>query len=85
MSVRLRKWSNKEGKVEERWMVDVKMKLPGRQLRRVRDFSPVNTRRGAEAHERQIRAALQDGTFGKEVIAQEVPTFVRVRRTLSDL
>ena len=74
MSVRLRKWSNKEGKVEERWMVDVKVKLPGRQLRRVREFSPVNTRRGAEAHERQIRAALQDGTFGKEVIAQEVPT-----------
>ncbi len=55
-------------------MVDVKVKLPGRPVQRVRDFSPVNTRRGAEAHERQIRQAIQDGTFGKEVIAQEVPT-----------
>ena len=74
MSVRLRKWTSREGKIEERWMVDVKVKLPGRPVRRVRDFSPVNTRRGAQAHERQIRQALQDDTFGKDVIAQEVPT-----------
>src|SRR5262249_27368163 len=77
MSVRLRKWTNKKGKVEERWMVDVKLKLPGRAVQRVRDFSPVNTRRGAEQHERQIRQALIDGTFEMEVETenkQPVPT-----------
>ena len=67
MSVRLRKWTNAEGKVVERWMVDVKIKEPGTgKVIRVRDFSPVDTRRGAEQHERQIRQRILDGTFGKE-------------------
>ncbi len=33
---------------------------------RVQDYSPVNTKRGAEEHERQLRAALQAGTYRKE-------------------
>ena len=74
MSVRLRKWKNKEGTVEERWIVDVQVDLPGEGIKRVRDFSPINTRRGAEQHERQIRQALQDRTFGKEPSTKEVPT-----------
>jgi len=73
MSVRLRKWTNKEGKVEERWMVDVKLKLPGRAVQRVRDFSPLNTRRGAEQYERLIRQALLDGTFGREDQTENKP------------
>jgi integrase len=72
MSVRLRKWKGRNGKVLERWIVDVKVQLPGRPPQRVRDFSPVDTRRGAEAHERQIREALLAGTYGKEV--KQVPT-----------
>ena len=67
MSVRQREWLNKEGKSEARWMVDVRVRMPGKGDRRVRDISPVNTRRGAEQHERQIRQALQDGTFGIDV------------------
>jgi integrase len=67
MSVRLRKWTNAEGKVVERWMVDVKVKAPGTgKVIRVRDFAPLDTRRGAEQHERQIRQQILDGTFGKE-------------------
>lgn len=72
MSVRLRKWTNTNGSVEERWVIDVAVMLPGKRMQRVRDFSPVNTRRGAEQHERQVRQALLDGTYGKEI--QEVPT-----------
>src|SRR5262249_17204665 len=42
-------------------------------IQRVQQASPVNTRRGAEQHGRQIRECLQNGTFGKEI--KEVPTF----------
>lgn len=72
MSVRLRKWKTKKGKVLERWTIDVKVALPGQRPRRIRDFSPVNTRRGALQYERQVREALLAGTLGKEV--KEVPT-----------
>jgi len=72
MSVRLRKWKTKEGTVLERWTIDVKLALPGKATRRVRDFSPVNTRRGALQHERTVREALTAGTHDKEV--KEVPT-----------
>jgi len=40
----------------------------------VRDFPPINTRRGAEQHKRQVRQSLQEGTFGKEQSTKEVPT-----------
>jgi integrase-like protein len=72
MSVRLRKWKTKEGKVLEGWVLDVKVKLPGQLPRRVRDFSLVDTRRGAEAYEQQVRAALLAGDYGKET--KQVPT-----------
>ncbi|MFB1484421.1 tyrosine-type recombinase/integrase [Corallococcus sp. RDP092CA] len=66
MSVRLRKWKTKEGKVEEAWWVDVKYQYPSGKVERVRKASPINTRRGAEEYERQVRHALLTGTFGKE-------------------
>lgn len=83
MSVVLRRWKNKEGKVVERWSIDVKVKLPGRPVVRVRDFSPVDTRRGAEQHERQIRQSILDGTFGKEI--QEVPTLSKFQDRFLEL
>jgi hypothetical protein len=64
-------------------MIDVKVKLPGEsQVVRVRDFSPVNTRRGAEQHERQIRQAILDGTFGKEQTTPLLKDFVTDRLPL---
>ncbi|OJH41107.1 tyrosine-type recombinase/integrase [Cystobacter ferrugineus] len=66
MSVRLRKWKKKEGKVQEAWWVDVKYQHPSGRVERVRKASPINTRRGAEEYERQIRHALLTGSFGKE-------------------
>jgi len=66
MSVRLRKWKTKEGKVQEAWWVDVKYQHPDGRVERIRKASPLNTRRGAEEYERQVRHALLTGTFGKE-------------------
>jgi integrase len=66
MSVRLRKWKTKEGKVQEAWWVDVKYQHPSGKVERIRKASPINTRRGAEEYERQVRHALLTGTFGKE-------------------
>ncbi|MFP2932184.1 tyrosine-type recombinase/integrase [Pyxidicoccus sp. 3LG] len=66
MSVRLRKWKTKEGKVQEAWWVDVKYQHPNGRVERIRKASPINTRRGAEEYERQVRHALLTGTFGKE-------------------
>lgn len=76
MSVRLRKWKNEKGQMQQGWYVDVKFRFPDGRVQRVRDASPVNTRRGAEQHERAIRQALLDGTFGKEkdTEARRMPT-----------
>jgi len=72
MSVRLRKWKDKEGIVQDTWIVDVKYKHADGSVQAVRQTSPIQTRRGAEQHERQLRESLQNRTYGKEVT--EVPT-----------
>src|SRR3954471_9315197 len=71
MSVRLRKWQSKAGKVEEAWQVDFIFHHPDGRRQRVVKFSPVQTRRGAEQYERELRAALLNGTFGKENSSEE--------------
>jgi hypothetical protein len=73
MSVRLRKWQNKAGKVEEAWQVDFMFHHPDGRRQRVVKFSPVQTRRGAEQYERELRASLLNGTFGKENNTGERP------------
>jgi integrase len=75
MSVRLRKWKDKQGKAKEAWVVDVVFEHPSGRLQRVKKASPVNTRRGAEQFERTIRQSMLEGTFGKE--AHEAPTLKR--------
>ena len=67
MSVRLRKWKDKEGTVQETWIVEVKYKHADGSVQAVRQTSPIQTRRGAEQHERQLRESLQNRTYGKEV------------------
>jgi len=75
MSVRLRQWKDKtSGKHREAWVVDVQFEHADGRIERVRKASPVNTRRGAEQYERDLRLALGQGRYGKEVIAREVPT-----------
>ncbi|QDE69825.1 integrase [Myxococcus xanthus] len=73
MSARLRKWTTKEGKSEEAWQVDFVFQHADGRKQRVVKFSPVQTRRGAEQYERELRSALLNGTFGKEQCGEESP------------
>ena len=74
MSVRReRRTDPATGAVREFWMVDVDYQSPdGRRMKRIRKVAPVQTRRGAEQYEREVRIALADGTHGAR---KEVPTF----------
>jgi integrase len=78
MSVRLRKRKYPGGDILETWHVDVKFEHPDGHVERIRKASPVNTRRGAEQYERQVRQALLDGSYGKE--EKEVPTLAQFER-----
>lgn len=68
MSVRRMKRRDPEtGAVQERWYVDVDFEKPDGTRERVRKVSPVQTKRGAEDYERQLRNSLLDGSYGREV------------------
>jgi integrase len=54
------------GVVRKFWMIDVDYQQPDGQRVRVRKVSPVQTLRGAERYERDLRSSLLDGTFGRE-------------------
>ncbi len=71
------------GATRERWIVDVDFEHADGRRERVRKVSPVQTRRGAEEYERQLRAAMLDPrrnrprapTFGKFVRERWWPTY----------
>jgi integrase len=85
MSVRRRKYRDPEtGSETMRWVVDVDFQRPDGSRERIRKTSPVQTLRGAEQYERQVREqlltgrtlvgpALADSTSGAK--EKEVPTF----------
>jgi integrase len=50
---------------KDRYLVDVLWKYADGRRKRIRRMSPIQTRRGAENYEREVRNALQDGTFEK--------------------
>ena len=59
MSVRRRKWRDPStGALKEVWMVDIVFEHADGREERVRKVAPVQTRRDAEAYERQLRASL---------------------------
>ena len=70
MTIRKRSWTNRDGKKETKYMIDVQFVHPDGKVQRVRKNSPVNTRRGAEQYEREVRAALLGGTY-REVSERE--------------
>src|SRR5690242_7414437 len=63
------------GASREFWCVDFVFKHANGRTQRVRKVSPVQTRRGAEQHERDIREALADGTYGRK--EAEAETFAQ--------
>lgn len=66
MSVRKRTWRDAKGRVQEKWMVHIKHQHPDGTIEEVRKNSPVNTRRGAEQYERELREQLLAGRLRKE-------------------
>lgn len=56
------------------WMIDFTFRYPDGRKERVREVSPVQTRRGAEEYERQRRQALLDGSAAKEEAKRQEPT-----------
>lgn len=67
MSVRqVNRRDPKTGAVRKFWMIDVDYQYPDGRRERIRKVSPVQTKRGAEQYERELRQSMGDGTFGKE-------------------
>ena len=76
MSVRRRKWRDpKTGVSNMSWVVDVNVQLPNGQNKRIRRVSPVQSRRGAQAYERELREAILAGTTHSTKEAKQCPTF----------
>jgi integrase len=72
MSVRKRKWRDKQGRQHEKWMVHIQHTWPDGRKETIRKVSPVQTKRGAEQYERELRLQLVSGQW-KEA-AKQVPT-----------
>jgi site-specific recombinase XerD len=67
MSVRrMKRRDPQTGAMREFWMVDVVFEHPDGREERVRKVSPVQTRRGAEDYERQLRNELLAGRYGRK-------------------
>jgi integrase len=75
MSVRQREWVDKQGKTRKAWIVDVVFEFPNGSTKRVQKTSPVNTARGAEDFERQLRNELLAGTYKTEEVEKPKLTF----------
>jgi Phage integrase, N-terminal SAM-like domain len=59
-------------------MIDIVFEHPDGRHERVRKISPLQTRRGAEQYERDIRSALLDGSHGrKEEASEPEPTLAQ--------
>jgi integrase len=65
MGVRLEKY-RKGGVSLERYRVDFMFEHPSGKLERVRKVSPVNTKRGAERYEHELREAMLSGLRGQK-------------------
>ncbi|PRQ04616.1 Tyrosine recombinase XerC [Enhygromyxa salina] len=73
MSVRKRTWRDKHGRRHTRWMIHVEHTWPDGRKQSIRKVSPVQTRRGAEAYEREVRKLLASGSW-KEGDRKQTPT-----------
>ena len=69
MAIRREKRKNPDRYV---WIIDFVFKHPDGSRQRIRQDSPVQSRKGAEDYERATRESLLAGTYGKETA--EVPT-----------
>ena len=61
MTVRKRKWSDKAGRQHEKWMIHIEHTWPDGRKQTIRKVSPMQTKRGAEQYERELRQQLVSG------------------------
>lgn len=54
------------GRVRKFWIVDILFQHPDGRWERVRKVSRIQTRRGAEQYEHELRASLLTGTYGRK-------------------
>ena len=73
MSVRKRRWRDKQGRQHTRWMIHVEYTAPDGSKQTIRKVSPVQSKRGAEAFEREVRKQLFEGEW-KESTKKQTPT-----------
>lgn len=66
MVARLESYKDRQGNVCETWRVNFVFHHPDGRMERVRETSPVQTRRGAEQYERDRRQALLEGRYRRE-------------------
>ena len=74
MTVRKRKWSDKQGRQREKWMIHVEHTWPDGRKQIVRKVSPVQTKRGAEQYERELRQQLVSGESKEGGKKRKTPT-----------
>ena len=55
MSVRKRRWRDKHGHQRTSWMIHIEHTWPDGRRQTIRKVSPMQTTRGAEAYEREVR------------------------------
>jgi len=70
------------GAVRKYWIVDVNFEHPDGRQARVRKVSPVQTQRGAERYERDVRTALLDGSYGRK--EAQAPTLEEFKQRFID-
>jgi len=84
MSVRRRKRrAGTPGTATFVWMIDIKYEHPDGRIERVRKVSPVQSRRGAEQYERDVRQALLEGRYGRK--EAQAPTLKEFETDFIDL
>jgi integrase len=74
MSVRKRKWRDKQGRQHEKWMVHIEHTWPNGRKQTIRKVSPVQTKRGAEQYERELRSQLVSGQWKEGAKTKQTPT-----------
>lgn len=74
MSVRKRSWRDKQGRAHEKWMVHIEHSWPDGRKQTIRKVSPVQTKRGAEQYERELRKLLVSGQWEEENNKKKTPT-----------
>ena len=77
MSVRKRTWRTSAGETHSVWFIQFTYRHPDGSITNVRRRAQTNTERAAKDEERELRAALLAGTYGKR-------TDVRTLRQLAD-